>query len=122
MICSLNGFFGGFQRGCPRPLVFKTPFDTNLIFIVMDNVISFLKNFINSLPIWAKVVVSLLICILVAFFVFFTLVSCGSTVRATISNKAEGVTTTVSITTSNPTSVTVSPDTSLNFPDTLKTK
>lgn len=88
----------------------------------MDNLISFLKNFLNTLPKWAKVTVSVLIGILVALYAFFTFVSCGSTVRATISNKAEGVTTTVSITTSNPTSVTVSPDTSLNIPDTLKTK
>ena len=88
----------------------------------MDNIISFLKNFLSTLPKWAKVTVSVLICILIAFYAFFSLVSCGSTVRATISNKAEGVTTTVSITTSNPTSVTVSPDTSLNLSDTLKTK
>lgn len=88
----------------------------------MDNIVSLLKNFLNTLPKWAKVTVSVLIGVLVSFYLFFSLVSCGSTVRATISNKAEGVTTTVSITTSNPTSVTVSPDTSLNFPDTLKSK
>lgn len=88
----------------------------------MDNIISFLKNFLSALPKWAKVTISILIGVLVAFYAFFSLCSCGSTVRATISNKAEGVTTTVSITTSNPTSVTVSPDTSFNFPDTLKTK
>lgn len=86
----------------------------------MDNIISILKNFLNTLPKWAKVIVSVIIGILVGFYAFFTLCSCGSTVRATISNRAEGVTTTVSITTSNPTSVTVSPDTSVNFPDSLK--
>ena len=86
----------------------------------MDNIISFLKNFLNTLPKWAKVTVSVIIGILVVFYAFFSLCSCGSTVRATISNRAEGVTTTVSITTSNPTSVTVSPDTSLNLPDSLK--
>lgn len=41
--------------------------------------------------------------------------SCGSTVKATIANRAEGVSTTVSITTSNPTSVTVTPDTDVNY-------
>ncbi len=41
--------------------------------------------------------------------------SCGSTVRATIANKAEGVSTTVSITTTNPTSISVTPDTDLNY-------
>lgn len=88
----------------------------------MDKIISFLKNFFKGLPNWAKICVSVLLGILVAFYAFFSLCSCGSTVRATISNRAEGVTTTVSITTSNPTSVTVSPDTSLNFPDSLKIK
>lgn len=88
----------------------------------MDNLISLLKNFLNTLPKWAKVFVSVLLGILVGLYIFFSFCSCGSTVRATISNKAEGVTTTVSITTSNPTSVTVSPDTSLNFPDSLKTR
>lgn len=86
----------------------------------MDNIISFLKNFFKGLPKWAKICVSVLLGILVGFYAFFSLCSCGSTVRATISNRAEGVTTTVSITTSNPTSVTVSPDTSINLPDSLK--
>lgn len=71
-----------------------------------------LLRWMKSAPVWCKISLPLL---LAALLIVVLLSSCGSTVRATISNKAEGVSTTVSITTSNPTSVTVSPDTDVNY-------
>lgn len=78
-----------------------------------------LKNFLTtavtwllSAPKWAKILIPLMVALLL---IVILLSSCGSTVKATISNKAEGVSTTVSITTSNPTSVTVTPDTEVNY-------
>lgn len=71
-----------------------------------------LLSWLKSAPVWSKICFPLL---LAALAIVVLLSSCGSTVRATISNKAEGVSTTVSITTSNPTSVTVTPDTDVNY-------
>lgn len=52
---------------------------------------------------------------LVAFATCMMSNSCGSTTRAVISNRAEQTTTSVTITTNNPTSWTVSPDTEVQF-------
>lgn len=81
----------------------------------MENFISFIKSFISNLPRWIQIVISVLVSFLVAFLAFFSVVSCGSTVKATVSNRAEGVTTTLSVTTSNPTTVSVTPDTDVKF-------
>ena len=78
-------------------------------------ILDFLKkalNWLKNAPVWCRICLPLL---LAALMIVVLLSACGSTVRATISNKAEGVSTTVSITTSNPTSVTVSPDTDVNY-------
>ncbi len=69
-------------------------------------------NWLKSAPVWCRIILPIL---LTGILVVILLSSCGSTVKATISNKAEGVSTTVSITTSNPTSVTVTPDTDVNY-------
>ncbi len=53
---------------------------------------------------------------IVALVTALTASSCGSTTRAVITNRADSTQTTVSITTNNPTSWTVSPDTDVNFP------
>ena len=77
--------------------------------------LDFLKkalNWLKNAPVWCKICLPLL---LAALAIVVLLSSCGSTVRATISNRAEGVSTNVSIKTSNPTSVTVSPDTEVNY-------
>lgn len=76
------------------------------------DLLSKLLSWLKSAPVWCKICLPLL---LAALAIVVLLSSCGSTVRATISNKAEGVSTTVSITTSNPTSVTVTPDTDVNY-------
>ncbi len=54
---------------------------------------------------------------IVALVTALTASSCGSTTRAVITNRADSTQTTVSITTNNPTSWTVSPDTDVNFPN-----
>lgn len=46
---------------------------------------------------------------LVAFVTALLATSCGSTVKAVVTNGASGTTTSVSVTTSNPSTVTVSP-------------
>lgn len=58
-----------------------------------------------------------LLAAIVALVTALTASSCGSTTRAVISNRADSTHTTVSITTNNPTSWTVSPDTDVNFPN-----
>lgn len=57
-----------------------------------------------------------LLAAIVALVTALTASSCGSTTRAVITNRADSTQTTVSITTNNPTSWTVSPDTDVNFP------
>lgn len=85
----------------------------------MDNFLENLKSFLSTLPVAWRIVVCILFAILFGISLFF-FSSCGSTVRAVVTNKAEGVTTSVSVTTSNPTTVQVSPDTKFNFSDSLK--
>lgn len=69
-------------------------------------------TWMRSAPVWVKILLPLLVAIIAALYL---LTSCGSTVRATVTNRAEGVTTTVSVTTNNPSSVTVNPDTDVQF-------
>ncbi len=78
----------------------------------MKDFLKVVLNWLKNVPVWCKIVLPLLLAFLG---IVVLLSSCGSTVRATISNKAEGVSTTVSITTSNPTSVTVTPDTDVSY-------
>lgn len=52
-----------------------------------------------------------LLAAIVAFVTALLSTGCGSTTKALINNRAEGVTTTVTIRTENPTQITVSPDT-----------
>ena len=58
-----------------------------------------------------------LLAAIVALVTALTASSCGSTTREVITNRADSTQTTVSITTNNPTSWTVSPDTNVNFPN-----
>lgn len=77
----------------------------------------FLKNLISSLsdaPKWVKIVVSVLLSLLCAVSIFLSLTSCGAVTRATVRNTADGTSTSVTISTNNPTSWTVSPDVDLN--------
>lgn len=69
-------------------------------------------TWLSSAPVWAKISLPLLLAVLA---ILILLASCGSTVRATVTNRAEGVTTTVSVTTNNPSTVNVSPDTDVKF-------
>lgn len=54
-----------------------------------------------------------LLAAIVALVTALTASSCGATTRAVITNRADSTTTTVSITTNNPTNWTVSPDVNL---------
>lgn len=67
---------------------------------------------LSSAPKWIKVFVSVLVGALCALGLFLC-VSCGSTAKALIRNNAEATTTTVTITTNNPSNIEVSPDVSL---------
>lgn len=62
----------------------------------------------------SKLVASLVTAI-AAIVVALLTASCGSTTRALVRNNAEGTTTEVKITTNNPTSVSVSPETNVNY-------
>lgn len=69
-----------------------------------------LLSWLKTYPIWVRSVILLLVC---ALLVLMTLTACGVT-RATVHNGATGTTTEIKITTNNPTSVQVDPNTSLN--------
>lgn len=74
-----------------------------------------LRNLLSSAPKWIKILVSVLAGALCALGLFLC-VSCGSTAKALIRNNAEATTTTVTITTNNPSNIEVSPDVSLTKP------
>lgn len=77
----------------------------------------FLKNLISRLsdaPKWVKIVVSVLLSLLCAVSIFLSLTSCGAVTRATVRNGADGTSTSVTITTNNPTNWTVTPDVEIN--------
>lgn len=76
-----------------------------------------LQNLLSSAPMWTKILVSVLVGALCALGLFLC-VSCGSTAKALIRNNAEATTTTVTITTNNPSNIEVSPDVSLTKPQT----
>lgn len=78
----------------------------------MKDLLRTILTWLRSAPVWAKILLPLLVAIMAAVYL---LTSCGSTVRATVTNRAEGVTTTLSVTTNNPSSVTVNPDTDVQF-------
>lgn len=90
----------------------------------MKDLIITLKNYLMKLPNWAKISCSVLLAIVAALFAFFSLTSCGSFTKATIRGVAETASTTVTITTNNPTSITTdaSPNVNAVFhpKDTLK--
>lgn len=66
----------------------------------------------KSLPIWLRIVIGFLFAAL-AVFSSMGLSGCGTT-RAVVTNRAEQTTTTIRISTSNPTTVDASPDVDLN--------
>ena len=91
----------------------------------MKDLITMLTDYLMKLPKWGKILCSILLSIVVAFVAFFSLTSCGSFTKATIRGISDLATTTVTITTNNPTSIstTVNPDvqTSINHKkDSLK--
>lgn len=71
-----------------------------------------LRSLLSSAPMWIKISVSLLVGALCALGLLLC-VSCGSTAKALIRNNAEATTTTVTISTNNPSNIEVSPDVSL---------
>lgn len=79
----------------------------------MENFTKF-WSWIQTLPIWLRAIVLALIATL-AFLASLSFVACGTTTRAITHNKAEGTTTTISITTSNtsPIEVNTSPNVQL---------
>lgn len=77
--------------------------------------ISKIFKWLQTLPIWLRAVVLVLISALVLIF-SMSFVSCGTT-RAVVHNGANGTSTEIKITTNNPTSVTASPNVKFNFTD-----
>ena len=71
-----------------------------------------LVEFISRLPITGKVLTTILIMIVSVIIIFF-LPACGST-RVVVRNGSESAETTIAVTTNNPTSVTASPNVTLD--------
>ena len=88
----------------------------------MKDFIEKIITFLQGKPNWIKVVVSVIVGVLVAIIVAFSAVSCGSTTRAVIKNVNDSATTTVTITTNNPSSIQVDPHVQLSEPDTTARK
>ena len=90
----------------------------------MKDLIAILKNYLMNLPSWAKISCSALFAIVAAVIAFFSLTSCGSFTKATIRGVAETASTTVTITTNNPTNITTDASPNINAlfhpKDTLK--
>lgn len=78
----------------------------------MNDAIKKLLSWLITKPVWVKVL-SVIVVMILAIIMFFSATSCGVT-RATVRNGAHSTTTTISITTNNPTSVTTTPDVDLN--------
>lgn len=76
-----------------------------------NNQISF-YSWLKTLPLWLRAIVLLLISGL-ALIVSMSISACGSTTRATIRNMADSTSTSVTITTNNPTNWQVTPNVSL---------
>lgn len=76
-----------------------------------------IENFISLLadaPKWLKAVATALLSVLIGLLVWMSFTACGAVTRATVRNTADGTSTSVTISTNNPTSWTVSPDVELN--------
>lgn len=73
-----------------------------------------LISWLKTLPIWLRAIALLAIAGL-ALIASMSLSACGVT-RATVSNRAEGTSTEIKITTSNPTSVTATPNVEIKTP------
>lgn len=76
----------------------------NQISLYMNEIFSKLLAWLRGSPSWSKIVVPLLVC---ALAIVYLLSSCGVT-RAVIRSPADGSSSHISITTNNPTSVSLS--------------
>lgn len=79
----------------------------------MNEAIKKLLSWLVTQPVWVRVL-SIIVIMILSIMVLFSAISCGVT-RATIRNNADSTTTSISITTNNPTSVTTTPDVDLNL-------
>lgn len=77
--------------------------------------IKILWDWIKSLNLWQKIVSVIALAVL-ALIALMSTSACGVT-RATVTNKAQNTATEVKITTSNPTTVTTTPNVNLNEKD-----
>ena len=80
----------------------------------MKDLITTLVDYLTKLPKWAQISCSVLLSIVIALLAFFSLSSCGSFTKATIRGVAETASTTVTITTNNPTSITTDASPNVN--------
>lgn len=78
----------------------------------MNEAIKKLLSWLVTQPVWVRVL-SIIVIMILSIMVLFSATSCGVT-RATIRNNADSTTTSITITTNNPTSVTTTPDVDLN--------
>lgn len=72
-----------------------------------------LLSWLITQPVWVRIL-SVIVIMILSIMVLFSASSCGVT-RATIRNNADSTTTSITITTNNPTSVTTTPDVDLNL-------
>lgn len=76
----------------------------------MDKILKLL-SFLKELPLGGKILSLIIVVLLLTILLFFC--SCGSTTKAIIKNGADSTSTTVSISTNNPTNWQVTPDVQL---------
>ena len=81
----------------------------------MKNLINVLITYLQNLPTWARALVCSLLSIAAAILAFFSVTSCGSTTKAVVKNISDTGNSTITITTNNPSSISVEPNTSLKI-------
>ena len=80
----------------------------------MKDLLTILVDYLTKLPKWGKILCSVLLSIVAGILAFFSLTSCGSFTKATIRGVAETASTTVTITTNNPTNITTDASPNVN--------
>ncbi len=80
----------------------------------MKDLIDKFVSLLADAPAWIRAIATALLSILIGLLVWMSFTSCGAVTRATVRNTADGTSTSVTISTNNPTSWTVSPDVELN--------
>lgn len=81
----------------------------------MKDLINAFITYLQKLPTWARALVLSLLSIAAAILTFFSVTSCGSTTKAVVKNISDTGNSTITISTNNPSSISVEPNTSLKI-------